>query len=213
MASGPSAAMQSSVLVLNRLYMAVQVMSVRRAFCLLCKDLAEVVSVENGSYVSYNFQSWREVSEFRASVEGRKEHDDWIRAVNFEIQVPRVIRLLRYDLFPKNVVKFNRRNIFLRDENRCQYCGHRFPTQQLSLDHVVPRSQGGLTNWENIVCACLRCNVRKGGRTPSEAGMRLKKKAVKPRRSPMLSHQLTCVKYESWKQFLDDAYWTVELQD
>jgi 5-methylcytosine-specific restriction endonuclease McrA len=205
--------MQSSVLVLNRLYMAIQVMSVRRAFCLLCKDLAEVVNVENGTYVSYDFQSWREVSEWKASIEGRKEHDDWIRAVNFEIQVPRVIRLLRYDQFPKNVIKFNRRNIFLRDENRCQYCGHRFPTQQLSLDHVVPRSQGGLTNWENIVCACLRCNVRKGGRTPHEAHMRLKRRPVKPRRSPMLSHQLTCVKYESWKQFLDDAYWTVELQD
>lgn len=213
MAVGPSTAMQSSVLVLNRLYMAIQVMSVRRAFCLLCKDLAEVVNVENGTYVSYDFQSWREVSEWKASIEGRKEHDDWIRAVNFEIQVPRVIRLLRYDQFPKNVIKFNRRNIFLRDENRCQYCGHRFPTQQLSLDHVVPRSQGGLTNWENIVCACLRCNVRKGGRTPHEAHMRLKRRPVKPRRSPMLSHQLTCVKYESWKQFLDDAYWTVELQD
>lgn len=209
----PSPAMQSSVLVLNRLYMAIQVMSVRRAFCLLCKDLAEVVSVENGSYVSYNFESWREVSEWRAQLEGKKEEDDWIRAVNFEIQVPRVIRLLEYDLFPRDVVKFNRRNIFLRDENRCQYCGHKFSTQHLSLDHVIPRSQGGGTNWENIVCACLKCNVRKGGRTPYQAGMRLFKKPVKPKRSPMLSHQLTIRKYESWKQFLDEAYWNVELQD
>src|SRR6185295_5590894 len=108
MAAGPSAAMQSSVLVLNRLYMAIQVMSVRRAFCLLCKDLAEVVSVENGAYVSYNFDSWREVSEWKSQLSSREAHEDWIRAVNFEIQVPRVIRLLRYDLFPRNVVKFNR---------------------------------------------------------------------------------------------------------
>ena len=213
MTAGPSAAMQSSVLVLNRLYMAIQVMSVRRAFCLLFKDLAEVINIENGTYVSYNFESWREVSQFRATMEGRKEHDDWIQAVNFQIQVPRVIRLLRYDLFPKNIVKFNRRNIFLRDENRCQYCGHRFPTQQLSLDHVTPRSRGGLTNWDNIVCACLRCNVRKGGRTPHEAGMRLIRRPHKPKRSPMLAQQLTSVKYESWKQFLDEAYWTVELHD
>ena len=213
MTAGPSAAMQSSVLVLNRLYMAIQVMSVRRAFCLLFKDLAEVINVENGTYVSYNFQSWREASEWKAAMEGRKEHEDWIQAVNFQIQVPRVIRLLRYDLFPKNIVKFNRRNIFLRDENRCQFCGHRFPTQQLSLDHVIPRSRGGLTNWENIVCACLRCNVRKGGRTPHEAGMRLIRRPAKPKRSPMLAQQLTSVKYESWKQFLDEAYWTVELQD
>src|SRR6266853_76337 len=128
MTAGPSTAMQSSVLVLNRLYMAIQVMSVRRAFCLLFKDFAEVINIENGTYVSYNF----------------------------EIQVPRVIRLLRYDLYPKNVVKFNRRNIFLRDENRCQYCSHRFPTQQLILDHVTPRSRGGLTNCVNIVFAFLR---------------------------------------------------------
>lgn len=213
MTAGPSAAMQSSVLVLNRLYMAIQVMSVRRAFCLLFKDFAEVINIENGAYVSYNFESWREVSEWKASVEGPREHEDWIQAVNFQIQVPRVIRLLRYDLFPKNIVKFNRRNIFLRDENRCQYCGHRFPTQQLSLDHVVPRSRGGLTNWDNIVCACLRCNVRKGGRTPHEAGMRLIRRPAKPKRSPMLAQQLASVKYESWKQFLDEAYWTVELQD
>ncbi|MCY2965359.1 MAG: HNH endonuclease [Planctomycetota bacterium] len=205
-AARPSAAMQSSVLVLNRLYVAIQVMSVRRAFCLLCKGLAEVVSVENGGYVSYNFESWREVSEWKAQIEGKKEHEDWIQSVNFEVQ-------LSYDLFPRNVVKFNRRNIFLRDENRCQYCGHKFSTQHLSLDHVVPRSQGGQTNWENIVCACLKCNVRKGGRTPYQAGMRLFKKPVKPKRSPMLSHQLTIVKYESWKQFLDDAYWNVELQN
>jgi len=213
MTAGPSTAMQASVLVLNRLYMAIQVMSVRRAFCLLFKDLAEVINVENGAYVSYDFQSWREASQFRARIEGPREHEDWIRAVNFHIQVPRVIRLLRYDLFPKNVVKFNRRNIFLRDENRCQYCGHRFPTPQLSLDHVIPRSRGGLTNWENIVCACLRCNVRKGGRTPHEAGMRLFRRPAKPKRSPMLAHQLASVKYESWKQFLDEAYWTVELQN
>ena len=212
MTAGPSAAMQSSVLVLNRLYMAVQVMSVRRAFCLLCKDLAEVINVENGTYVSYDFDSWREVSQWKASVQGPKEHEDWIRAVNFSIQVPRVIRLLRYDLFPKNVVKFNRRNIFLRDENRCQYCGHRFSTQHLSLDHVVPRSRGGLTNWENIVCACVACNVRKGGRTPQEARMNLVRHPIKPKRSPLLSIKLGNPKYESWRSFVDNAYWLVDLK-
>ena len=212
MSSGPSPAMQSSVLVLNRFYLAIQVMSVRRALCLLAKDLAEVVSVENGLFLTYDFQSWREVSEWKAMAEGLGDHDDWIQSVNFPIQVPRVIRLLKYDHLPRNVVKFNRRNIFLRDENRCQYCGHKFPPHQLSLDHIKPRSQGGLTTWDNIVCACLKCNVRKGGRTPHEAGMRLFRKPFKPKRNPMLSHQLTYQKYESWKTFLDEAYWTVELQ-
>src|SRR3977135_3510594 len=99
MTAGPSTAMQSSVLVLNRLYMAIQVMSVRRAFCLLFKDFAEVINIENGAYVSYDFESWRQVSEWKASAEGPGEHEDWIRAVNFQIQVPRVIRLLKYDLY------------------------------------------------------------------------------------------------------------------
>ncbi|MGZ3413414.1 MAG: HNH endonuclease, partial [Isosphaeraceae bacterium] len=98
--------------------------------------------------------------------------DEFIRTVHFEIQVPRIIRLLAYDRLPRQKVKFNRRNIFARDGNRCQYCGRKFATSELSLDHVVPRSQGGRAAWENIVCACLKCNVRKGGRTPREASMR-----------------------------------------
>ncbi len=212
MSNVTSPAMQSSVLVLNRLYVAIQVVSVKRAFCLLCKDLAEVIHLERdgGGYAAYNFQTWQEASRFQSEAIALGD-DDWIQAVNYRIQVPRVIRLLEYDLFPKNVVKFNRRNIFLRDENRCQYCGHKFPTHQLSLDHVIPKSQGGGTTWENIVCACLKCNVRKGGRTPHQASMRLRRKPFKPKRSPVLCQQLTSVKYQSWKAFLDEAYWTVEL--
>ena len=202
-------ALDSSVLVLNRFFMAIHVISVRRAFCLLCKELAEVVNVENGQYATYDFVSWREVSEFRARFKGPNE--DWIRTVHFEIQVPRIIRLLIYEKLPKQTVKFNRRNIFARDSNRCQYCGRKFATQDLSLDHVVPRSRGGQSTWANIVCACLKCNVRKGGRTPREAGMTLVRQPEKPRRSPMLNLKLSNAKYQSWKSFLDSAYWSVEL--
>ena len=209
---GPSPAMQSSVLVLNRLFVAIQVMSVKRAFCLLCKDLAEVINAENGAYVSYTFDSWREASQFKAAMQDRDEHDDWIRSVNFEILVPRVIRLVKYDQFPKNVIKFNRRNIFARDHNQCQYCGRKFPTAELSLDHVVPRSQGGVSTWDNIVCACVACNVRKGGRTPKQAHMSLIRKPEKPKRSPILNLKLTHRKYQSWKTFLENAYWSVELK-
>jgi 5-methylcytosine-specific restriction endonuclease McrA len=200
----------ASVLVLNRVYLAVHVVSVRRAFSLLCRDLAEVVHIEDGQYANYDFASWREVSELRANF---KEPDqDWIRSVNFEIQVPRVIRLLVYDRLPKQTVRFNRRNIFARDGNRCQYCGRRFPTSELSLDHVVPRSRGGDTTWENIVCSCVKCNVRKGGRTPVEANMRLVRAPYRPKRSPLLTIKLGNPKYESWKSFLDNAYWSVDLK-
>ena len=204
-------ALDASVLVLNKLFMAIHIISVRRAFCLLCKDLAEVVSLEDGQFATYDFRSWREVSEYRAK-HFRQEDDDWVRTVNSEIQVPRVIRLLDYDKLPKQTVKFNRRNIFARDNNQCQYCGKKFATSDLSLDHVTPRSQGGTSTWENIVCACIDCNVRKGGRTPKQAHMGLIRKPEKPKRSPLLNLKLTSKKYQSWKTFLDNAYWSVELK-
>src|SRR5689334_22461328 len=175
MNSSSNPALDASVLVLNKLFMAIHIISVRRAFCLLCKDLAEVVSLEDGQFATYDFRTWREVSEYR-SRHFRQEDDDWIRTTSIELQVPRVIRLLDYDKLPKQTVKFNRRNIFARDHNQCQYCGKKFPTTELSLDHVVPRSQGGQSTWDNIVCACVGCNVRKGGRTPKEAHMMLIRK-------------------------------------
>ena len=183
MNSSPNSALDASVLVLNKLFMAIHIISVRRAFCLLCKDLAEVVSLEDGQFATYNFATWRELSEYRARY-FRQEDDDWVRTVSSEIQVPRVIRLLDYDKLPKQTVKFNRRNIFARDHNQCQYCGKKFPTSELSLDHVIPRSQGGQSTWENIVCACVACNVRKGGRTPKEAHMALIRRPEKPKAQP-----------------------------
>jgi 5-methylcytosine-specific restriction endonuclease McrA len=211
MSSSANTALDASVLVLNKLFMAVHIIPVRRAFCLLCKDLAEVVSLEEGTFTTYDFSTWRELSKFRAR-HFRQEDDDWVRTSSTEIQVPRIIRLVGYDRLPKQTVKFNRRNIFARDNNQCQYCGKKFPTSELSLDHVTPRSQGGQTTWENIVCACVGCNVKKGGRTPREAGMALIRKPEKPKRSPMLNLKLTSTKYQSWKSFLENAYWSVELK-
>src|SRR6266704_606894 len=141
MNSSPGPALDASVLVLNKLFTAIHVISVRRAFCLLCKDLAEVVSLEDGQFATYDFATWREVSEYRAQ-NFREADDDWVRTVSSEIQVPRVIRLVGYEKLPKQTVKFNRRNIFARDNNQCQYCGRKFSTAELSLDHVVPRKIG-----------------------------------------------------------------------
>jgi len=203
--------LDSSVLVLNRLYMAVNVVSARRAFILLCKEAAEVVALEDDRYNSYNFESWIDVS--RARDRWKDDGFEWVRAVSFDIMVPKVIRLLFYDRLPQTRVKFNRRNIFARDENRCQYCGKRFPTSELSLDHVIPRSRGGLSTWTNVVCSCVKCNVRKGGRTPKQAHMKLIREPVKPKRSPIIVLRLGSRKYSSWRQFLDAAYWNVELRD
>ena len=199
-----------NVLVLNKHYMAIRIVGARRAFSLLFRELAEVVSLEQGRYSNYDVQSWCEVSEFRRHFE--PDGHDWVSTVNFYIAVPRIIRLLFYDRLPRNEVKFNRRNIFARDRNRCQYCGKRHATSELSLDHIIPRSMGGESVWENIVCACAKCNIKKGGRTPRQAGMKLIQKPVKPKHNPLVHIHLGHRRYHSWKQFLDHAYWSVELK-
>ncbi len=206
--AGSCLPLDASVLALNKLYLAVHVITARRAVRLLYKDLAEVVTLDEGRYQTYDFDGWREASAARARAKG--PDDDFIRAVRFVLQVPRVVRLLDYDRLPKPKVKFNRRNILARDGHRCQYCGRRFVTAKLSLDHVLPRCRGGQATWENIVCACLGCNLRKGGRTPREADMRLLKEPVRPRTSPTLGLKLSHRKYQSWKTFLDHAAWPVE---
>ncbi|MBA4027617.1 MAG: HNH endonuclease [Planctomyces sp.] len=203
-------ALDSKVLVLNKLYMAIRVISARRAFTMLVRDLAEVVQVDQGAYVSYDFASWSELSEMQRRFEPQKH--DWVRTVRIELAVPRIIRLLGYDRLPAQTVKLNRRNLFARDRNQCQYCGRYFPTSDLSIDHVVPRSLGGGDSWENLVCACIRCNARKGGRTPDQARMKMVRRPVMPRRNPLIALRLGQDKYASWKTFLDHAYWSVELK-
>jgi 5-methylcytosine-specific restriction endonuclease McrA len=209
-------ALSANVLVLNRVYQAIRVVNVRRAFSLLCRDLAEVIHIEQDAqgeatqWQNLDFAEWQELSQFKAEMQPAEF--EWIHTVQLQIAIPRIIRLLAYDKLPRQDVKFNRRNLYARDGNRCQYCGRRMPTSELSLDHVLPRSQGGKTTWENIVCCCIRCNVKKGGRTPEQASMHLITRPVKPRRSPVISVRLTDERYWSWKQFLDNAYWTVELK-
>ncbi len=199
-----------NVLVLNKHYMAIRIVGAKRAFSLLFRELAEVVYVDQGKYSNYDFHSWCEISQFKHRFE--PDGHDWVSTVNFYIAVPRIIRLLFYDRLPRNEVKLNRRNIFARDKNRCQYCGQRQPTSELSLDHVIPRSMGGKTVWENIVCACAECNVKKGGRNPKQAGMTLIQKPVRPKHNPLVHIHLGHQRYHSWKQFLDHAYWSVELK-
>jgi 5-methylcytosine-specific restriction endonuclease McrA len=206
-----STSLDTKVLVLNRVYAAVRIVDARRAFTMLVKDIAEVVAIENGSYASYTFSSWADAAAFQR--EHERDLHDWVTTARFAIAVPKIIRLLGYDRFPKEHVKLNRRNIYARDGNRCQYCGKHFSTRELTIDHVKPRVQGGENTWLNLVCACVKCNARKGGRTPDQAGMRLMRQPVKPKRNPAITIRLGSPKYQSWKAFLDEAYWTVELSD
>lgn len=205
--------LNAHVLVLNRHWLAIRVINARRAFSLLFRNLAEAIRVDDGSYSGHSFESWSELSELRGRWGGPEEdHYEWVSTIRMQIAVPKIIRLLGYDRLPKQEVKLNRRNIFARDRNTCQYCGKRYPTTELSLDHVRPRTQGGASSWENLVCACTGCNSKKGGRTPRQAHMKLVRKPVKPKRNPIIALRLGSDKYASWRAFVDNAYWSVELK-
>jgi 5-methylcytosine-specific restriction endonuclease McrA len=197
-------ALNDNVLVLNRLWQAINVCTVERAFALLYMGHAQVVFEEDGNFQTFSFGQWRDFS-------GSHDGEDVVRTVSFRVRVPRVILLVFFDRLPHKDVKFTRHNIFERDHNTCQYCGKRFDRRDLNLDHVVPRDRGGATTWENIVCACIRCNTRKANRTPVEARMHLIRKPKRPKWRPFINVRISNVGHDSWKHFLDLAYWNVEL--
>jgi 5-methylcytosine-specific restriction endonuclease McrA len=193
------------VLVLNRLWQAVNVCSVRRALTLLFEGHAHVVlDGADGSFRTFNFMEWRHFSL-------QQPDPECISTITFRIRVPRVILLVMFDRMPKKEVTFTRHNIFERDQNTCQFCGRVFDRKDLNLDHVLPRDQGGPTTWENIVCSCIACNTHKANRTPQEAGMHLIRKPKKPKWRPFVQINLGLPYHDSWKHFLDLAYWNVEL--
>jgi 5-methylcytosine-specific restriction endonuclease McrA len=108
-------------------------------------------------------------------------------------------------------VKVTRHNIFERDKNTCQYCGKVFDRRDLNLDHVIPRDKGGQTTWENIVCSCIPCNTKKGNRLAHQAHMHLIKKPVRPKWRPFVHITFDSHVHDSWRHFIDLAYWNVEL--
>lgn len=202
-----SLALNQPVLVLNRLWQAVNVCSVRRAMALLFEGHAQVVFGHgDGEFKTYGFGEWRDFS-----VQSPYTEDEAVGTVSFRIRVPRVILLLGFDRLPKKEVKFTRHNIFERDKNTCQYCGRTLDRKDLNLDHVVPRDRGGPTTWENIVCSCIPCNTRKANRTPIEANLRLIRKPKRPKWRPFVQVNFGMPMHDSWRHFLDLAYWNVEL--
>ncbi|MEN8182588.1 MAG: HNH endonuclease [Myxococcota bacterium] len=195
--------LNTSVLVLNRSFLPIHITSVRRAFTLLYQGIARAVNEE---YRTFDFASWSELSVARDA--------DSVGSVRGRIRVPRVIVLTAFDRIPKRHVRFSRLNIYARDEFTCQYCGEQPPRSELNLDHVVPRSLGGKSTWENVVCSCLDCNRRKGGRTPPQARLRLRRKPLRPHWTPFVNLMLATVRYQEWRPFLnivDASYWNTEL--
>ena len=196
--------LERPVLVLNRLWQAVNVCSAERALTLLFTGHAQVVYEGAGGFQTFSFREWCDFSE-----PGGEEAA--ARSIHIRIPIPRVILLLFFDRLPNKEVKFTRQNVFERDKNTCQYCQRRFDRKDLNIDHVVPRQHGGLTTWTNVVCSCIECNRRKANRTPEQANMLLRRKPKKPRWRPFLDIQFSTSHHHSWRHFLDLAYWNVEL--
>jgi 5-methylcytosine-specific restriction endonuclease McrA len=169
------ALMQEPVLVLNATYEPINVTAVRRAMVLMLKGVAQAEEL----------------------------HNTEVHSAAHTHRVPSVIRLLAYRHIPQQSRALSRKNILLRDRNTCQFCGRIFPSSELTLDHVVPRSRGGRSSWENLVACCYRCNNSKGDRTPEEAGIKL---ARRPR--PFTLHtsrqlmRLIGHRDERWRKYL-----------
>lgn len=177
--------------------------------------------VLDASYQPINRVSWQEA--FRLIFTGRAEivetyTDRIIRSARQAFPMPSIVRFVR---MVKNVfrrgIRFNRKNVYLRDKGRCQYCGHRVPSNDFEFEHVIPKSQGGRTRWENIVVACTPCNQKKRNRTPERAGMRILSKPVRPKFLPGAGS--SCLVWgegmpETWKDYLRSVhYWNDTLEE
>ncbi|MCB0328964.1 MAG: HNH endonuclease [Bdellovibrionales bacterium] len=164
-----------AVLLLNASFEPLKVISWQRAVCLLFLDKIEIL----------------------------EEYDHEIRSVSIAIKAPAVVRLLSYVKAGSRVPPFSRFNIFARDGFQCQYCRKMLTSKEATLDHVLPRSHGGKTSWDNVVCCCRACNIKKGSRTPEQAKMKLLKKPVRPGWLPVLQLRLNGKYHPSWEIFLE----------
>ncbi|MES1173949.1 MAG: HNH endonuclease [Myxococcales bacterium] len=180
------------VLLLNRFFAPVSVTTARRALVLLYGGVGHAVDTAGDTY---DFAVWRGLPVRSA--------DDSLPIVGGALRVPRVLHLLRYERTPRAAVRLTRANLMLRDEFQCQYCSRRPGHRELNVDHVLPRSRGGEDSWTNLVISCRSCNLKKGRRTPAEAGMKLLNEPKRPRWST--AKQILMVMrepFEEWQPFL-----------
>ena len=196
--------LQDHVLVLNRSFLAIQVSTVKDAICALYKGHARVVD-EN--YKLYWFDEWvKKCLDIAKDPDELSKYSGEVRSSSLFIYAPQVLYLPDNDISSPELrtIKFSRRNVFDRDKNQCQYCGKKFHRDNLSMDHVIPRSRGGPSTFTNIVTACKTCNAFKDNKTPDEAGMKLLKKPVAPRWKSHVGTPFSSIKKDYWSLFLKD---------
>jgi len=196
----------SDVLVLNKKFYAIHITTWQKAFSLLYIDHASVVDEE---YRTYSFSDWKDVSQDMAA-----HPSGFVHTPSFKIAIPEVILLRFYDELPPVDIKFTRKNIYEHYKYKCCYCGKKKKTSDLNLEHVIPASRGGATDWLNVVISCMPCNLKKAARTPQEAGMKLQVIPGKPDwKGPVSLCFKPCLKIKaSWQKFIDTVYWNAELE-
>ena len=192
--------LERPTLVLNRNWQPVNVATVERALTMLWNESARVVDPHD-----FRLYDWADWSQLRPT-----EGELFIQAVRLRLRVPEVITVTGFDRLPTAAVAFSRRNVFKRDHYTCQYCSVQPGTEELSIDHVIPRSHGGTSTWENCVLACVACNNRKADRTPQQAKMKLRRQPIRPTWKPLYAAHR--VRIASWAKFISEAYWNVELE-
>jgi len=216
--------LDAQVLVLNRAWVPIDLTTVFEAVCKVFSDRAKFVDPE--TYQTYAFEDW--IENWSDAVDCAKvDASRIIGCPGLSIVAPEIFACTEYDgigigkMGTRCRPKFSRRNVMSRDRGCCQYCGKKFPLEELNFDHVVPRSQGGRTSWTNIVLSCVSCNSKKGGRTPKQAGMRLIRRPVEPVANELrgsfggrLRRKLVNTKVpKSWEALLGKMYWNVGMKD
>ena len=182
------------------------------AFCSFQKNAALVLNADFRPLSYYPLSLWNWQDAIRASISNRvniiAEYDEVVRSPSIEIKIPSVVVLKQY-IRPTSASASTRFNLFLRDEFKCQYCGSK---GDMTFDHIVPRSKGGRTTWENVVASCQKCNLRKGSKSIKNAGLRLRQKPIKPDPEYLRNQGRKFPPnylHESW---LDYLYWDTELE-
>ncbi len=190
--------LQEKVLVLNKYYQAIQITTVQKAICHLVKGTAKVITT---NWTTHTLEEWIEITKFHENGNRRI-----IRSPSVSILIPDAIYLPYYESLPKVDVVFSRQNLLLRDRYTCQYCGKYLKNpKDRTIDHVIPKSRGGKTVWTNVVLCCKKCNLKKGDRTPEEAGLKLLRQPKAPKWQALILEEFPKHKKNVWKVFLDFA--------
>lgn len=194
-------------LVLNKSWAPIGSVTFQKAITMLFSEYSDgepkARIIDHDTFQTFTWDDWSKLRPHAT--------DEKIKSGNFYFKVPKVIVLSRYDKIPKTKIHFSRRNLFKRDKMTCQFCGSRPGSSELTIDHVTPKAQGGVTSWENCILACVKCNSKKGNRTPQQAKMKLKKQPEKPRGHYLKYQSFKPIK--SWSNFLGQAYWNCELEN